>query len=198
MRILLGCLMCLVLPFSEAFAISGGPFGGNGQLDVTGIYAGVLVPRLDPTVGLKDNSLALFTMTIPRSGLGTGTAVVFRNGIFYTGTVTASADAQTAKLSGVVNAVFQEVTSSSSSSTGSSQSIAAEYDANGRFAGARISANGDTSTFGSTRIHGSAALTYKSFRNGLPNTDPNGDSGGAISYKVVGFKQSPLTSNSQG
>lgn len=192
--------MCLVLPTSQAFAINGGPFGGGGQVDVTGIYAGVLVPKLDPTIGLKDNSLALFTMTIPRTGLASGTAVVFRNGIFYSGNVTASADAETAKLSGVINAVFQEIFSTSTGTSTSSETITAEYDANGRFAGARISSSGDGSVFGATRIRGNAALTYKNFRSNssTPNPDPNGDSGGAIPYKVVGFKQSPITSASQG
>ena len=43
MRIVLGCLMCLVLPLSQAFAISGGPVY-PGNTNVVGTYAGVIKP----------------------------------------------------------------------------------------------------------------------------------------------------------
>ena len=93
MKILLACLMCPVLVVSQCFAIDGGPvFGGGGQVTVTGTYAGVFVPILDPTIGIPDNSLVLFTLSIPKVGLATGTVAVFRNGFFYPGTIQGSAD----------------------------------------------------------------------------------------------------------
>src|SRR5882724_2274702 len=114
MKIVLGCLMCVVLTASECFAIDGGPvFGGGGQVTVTGIYAGVFVPIKivvdpgPPPVTLTDNSLVLFTLIIPKVGLGTGTTAVFRNGFFYSGTIQGSADPDSARLTGVVNASFE-------------------------------------------------------------------------------------------
>src|SRR2546430_801029 len=108
MRILLACLMCLVLAMSQAFAISGGPFPSPAP--VTGTYAGVFVPipivpdPATPEVTLTDNSLALFTLSIQKLGLASGTAAVFRNGISYSGSIQASADVDTAKLRGVITA----------------------------------------------------------------------------------------------
>src|SRR5436305_708414 len=85
MKTLVGCQMCLVLTLWQGFAISGGPFSGGGRVAVTGTYAGVLVAIVDPTIGLPDNSLGLFTMKVPQTDLATGIVAVFRNGFVYTG-----------------------------------------------------------------------------------------------------------------
>src|SRR5882672_8653322 len=98
MKVLLGCLMCLVLTIVETFAISGGPWGGPSHVTVTGTYAGVFVPippvnpAPPPPTLPPDNSLALFTLKVPQIGLASGTSAVFRNGIFYSGTIRGSAD----------------------------------------------------------------------------------------------------------
>jgi hypothetical protein len=181
MKILLACLMCLVLGASECFAIGGGPvFGGGGQVTVTGTYAGVFVPIVDPTIGIPENSLVLFTLTIPKVGLATGTTAVFRNGFFYPGTIQGSADPDSARLTGVVNAFFQETVATSGNTT-----FMFEYDANGRFVNTKITANSNTFSTASTRIRGKATITYRNDAG-----DPMGDSGGPIEYKVHGFKQS--------
>src|SRR6266550_7569918 len=134
MKILLACLMCLVLGASECFAISGGPvFGGGGQVTVTGTYAGVFVPIVDPTIGLSEDSLVLFTLTIPKVGLATGTTAVFRNGFFYSGTIQGSADPDSARLTGVVNAFFQETVAQDNNTM-----FFFEFDANGQFTNAHI------------------------------------------------------------
>src|SRR5437763_16385518 len=104
MKVLLAALMCLVFTITQAFAISGGPWSGSGgPVTVTGTYAGVLVPLVGvvdagpPPVTLPpDNSVALFTLKIPQTGLASGTSVVFRNGIAYSGPVQGSADLDTA------------------------------------------------------------------------------------------------------
>jgi hypothetical protein len=97
MKILLASLMCLVLTMSQGFAISGGPVYGGSNVVTTGNYAGLFVPTT------ADNSLGLFAATIPKTGLGTGTVGLFRNGIFYPGTIQAIADPDSGVLTGVVN-----------------------------------------------------------------------------------------------
>src|SRR5438105_11325983 len=199
MKILLACLMCEILVASECFAISGGPFGGPAHVTVTGKYAGVLVPipvvpdPSQPDVTLPpDNSLALFTIILPQVGLGTGTDTVFRNGIFYSGTVTGSGDPDSGRLNGILNAVFLEIFSSSSNgSGGTSTTITSEYDANGQFLTTKIVGG---STGATTRIKGRASLTYKNLKSDGSTPDPEGTSGGAILYRVRGFKQSEATS----
>jgi hypothetical protein len=195
MKVLLGCLMCLVLTIAQTLAISGGPWGGRGgQVTVTGTYAGVLVPVVvvvdpgPPPVTLPpDNSLALFTLKIPQTGGAAGVAIVFRNGITYVGTILGIADPDSAKLTGIITTAFLLKLGTGSSSADY------EYDANGQFVNAKIVGGTNASGAASTRIRGKATLTYV-------NDDPdpmrhaNGDSGGPIQYKIHGFKQSESSS----
>jgi hypothetical protein len=115
MKTLLGCLMCLVFTMSQSFAISGGPFGGGaGKPSTTGTYAGVMfaashVPCDTCTGQASLNQLALFSTTVPKSGLGTGTVLLFNQGNIYNGTISASADPDSAKLTGIVSASFSYV-----------------------------------------------------------------------------------------
>jgi hypothetical protein len=185
MKALLGSLMCLVFTVTQSFAISGGPWSGPGHVTVTGTYAGVLVPK---TI---DNSVVLFTLVVPQTGLTSGTSVVFRNGIFYSGTVQGSADPDSAKVTAILNAVFLQISSISSGTTSSSISIAAEYDANGQFDAAKIVSHNNVGSISSTRIRGSAVLTYKNLRNDGDPPDPAGE--GTVTYKIKGFKQSEAT-----
>lgn len=200
MKALLGCLMCLVLTMSQAFAVPGGPFGRFGSITLTGTYAGVLTPIpvvVDPgppPVTLPpDNSLGLFSLAIAPQGLGTGStpanavvgaAVIFRKGIVYSGAATpsgtgspppgiiGSADPLTGKLSAIV-------------STSGTVSISGDSTANGTFDTTKILPNTKRTLSTVALIRGQAAITYRS-------TDPVGDSGGSIQYKVRGFKQSDL------
>jgi hypothetical protein len=108
--------MCLVLTMTQAFAISGGPFGGN--VNVVGVYAGVLrhpsePPPVPPPAGCDSpapgcslNSLGVFSIAVPSSGLATGTFVMFSQGRVFTGTISGVADPGKAKLIGVLNATF--------------------------------------------------------------------------------------------
>jgi hypothetical protein len=210
MKALLGCLMCLVLTLSQAFAISGGPFGRGGAIVLTGTYAGVLTaiavvvdPGPPPVTLPPDNSLGLFSLVIPSTGLHlgqtstntvTGTVVIFRNGIVYTGYpvsgptqpspsplpvtarpapgITGVADPDTGKLRAIINAYVTPDPFVFGTST-----------ANGRFDTTRIVSATTQAGLGATRIRGSASITYRS-------TNSMGDSGGEIAYHVRGFKQS--------
>ena len=190
MKALLASLMCLVLIMSQAFAISGGPFSGKGRVSVTGTYAGVLVPIVDPTIGLADNSLALFTMRIPETALATGTVAVFRNGLFYPGTITGAADPDSARLTAVVNATFDiTFTQEIDPVTHTTRNTVVTYNANGAMTGKIVGTTQLTSA-SSARIRGQANLTYKQV-GGV--ADPAANSGAPVPYMISGFKQSQST-----
>ena len=118
MKVLLGFLMCLVLTIAQTFAISGGPWGRN-QLVVTGVYAGVMKPKkvpatcpADPSTcpdsppGCSANSLGVFSVGVPTSGLATGTFVMFSQGRVFSGTIQGNADPGKATLTAVLSASY--------------------------------------------------------------------------------------------
>lgn len=200
MKILLASLMCGLLTTLQCFAIDGGPWGPGGGVTVTGNYAGVMVPipvapdPANPGATLPpDNSIALFTISIPTIGLASGTSATFRNGIAYSGTFIGSADPDTQKLTGILTSQFFVFSDVTIGTTTTSVTIAAEYDANGKLENAKIVANTHASS-AAARIRGTASITYtnQQFLSGVD--DPNGDSGGPILYRVIGFKQSEATS----
>jgi hypothetical protein len=189
MKILLGCLMCIVLPVSQGFAISGGPFGASSQVNVVGTYAGVLLPvpqELAPGVVVSDTSMALFTLTVPQSGKARGTVAIFRNSNSYTGDMQAFADPANGKISGVISAIHTQ----SVTLPGNGGSVTFVYNdlANGRLQTfAQVLPNAT-----STRLRGQkSSITFTTTN---PN-DVSGNSGGPVFYKVRGFKQSTGTNS---
>ena len=102
MKILLACLMCLVLTMSQAFAISGGPFGGKGLVGVVGAYAGTL----DPTAACAcPNNLGIFTLSVPQTGLATGNVLIFTGERTFSGPITGLADPNTDILVATLQAI---------------------------------------------------------------------------------------------
>ena len=183
MKALLACLMCLVLTLSQAFAISGGPFGGKKHVLVTGTYAGVFVPAVDPGTGMADpNSLAIFTLRIPQIGSATGTAAIFRNGFYYPGTIVGSADPASARVTGIIQGQFDDIIQSGSTI------VTHHYYSSGQFVSVKIEAKSGALSLSSVRLKGSATISYVPGSGFTP--DPRGDSGGPIPYRVKGFKQS--------
>ena len=92
------------------YAISGGP-PYPGSTDLSGSYAGVLKPKRkpnpdatpSPTPSPEDhNSLGVFSVTVPQSGLGTGSFVLFSHGEIYSGSINGQADPTHASLDGVL------------------------------------------------------------------------------------------------
>ncbi|MEY2484836.1 MAG: hypothetical protein QOH39_484 [Verrucomicrobiota bacterium] len=191
MKTVLGCLMCLVLTISQGFAISGGPFGGGStQVKVTGTYAGVFIPILTvldpgpPPVTVPDNSLALFTLSVPSQGLAKGTVAIFRNGRAYTGDIQASADPDSAKVSGVISAIHtQTVTLPNSTVTFVYNDLA-----NGFLLAKAIASNSTFSTSAVLLRGNQSSIEYTT-----SSSDSSANSGGPIRYRVHGFKQSETT-----
>lgn len=183
--------MCLVLGASESFAISGGPWSGGTHVKLTGTYAGVFIPIPTvrsvgpPPVTLTDNSLALFTVKISREGIGTGTAVVFRNGFFYPGTIDATANPSSSTVSMLVQASFTK-THTEDDGNAVAHDYTFNFDAAGKFA--KVSAAADQ--FAGVKLKGAGSLTFATENNPHNPDFARGDSGGPIQYKVRGFKQS--------
>jgi hypothetical protein len=194
MKVLLAGLMCLVFTITQAFAISGGPWG-RGGVTVTGTYAGVLVPLVvvvspgpPPATLPPDNSLALFTLKIPQTGGGAGAAVIFRNGFFYPGLIDAVGDPDSGKVNALITGSFSK-THTANDLNGVAHDYTFNFTATGQFDSAKVvGSNPGEAT--STRLKGKASITYTT------ENDPNnpdfaaGDSGGPIQYKIRGFKQS--------
>src|SRR5215210_4927238 len=112
MKILLACLMCLVFSTVQCFALKGGPHYTTGGANIIGRYAGVLRPPFCPLADPSEcptgfNSLGLFTLVIPQTGIGTGTAFIFAGGRTFTGTITALGDPNKGALSGVLDTEYK-------------------------------------------------------------------------------------------
>lgn len=183
MKALFASLLCLVLAASETLAIKGGPDYGNVKVRTTGIYAGLFVPSVN------DNSLGIFSATIPKSGVGTGTVAFFRNGIFYPGTFQGIADPDSAILTGVVSSTFDiTFTSEADPTTHVTKNTVVTFNANGSIDG-EIRPNTNRFSTATARIVGTAAITYKTV-GGITGVDTsNANSNGPVSYQVNGFKQ---------
>jgi hypothetical protein len=187
MKTLLGCLMCLVFTISQSFAISGGPFsGGGGQVSTTGTYAGVLTPTTHVACDTCDpgitslNQLGLFTVSVPKTGLGTGTTLFFNEGDIYSGTIQATADTDSAKLTGILSANFPYiiiVTSTDSTGHTTQTPVTVSAEASGKVNAKVKNRRGSNSV----RLTGTADVQFE-----LTVNHPFDE----IIYKLIGFKQS--------
>ena len=198
MKILLGCLMCVVLAASECFAISGGPVFDSG-VNVVGTYAGVIRARPlnappsekfpdDFPPGCSFNSLGVFSVGVPASGIATGDFVMFSQGRVFTGTIRGTADPNTAKLTGVLNATFDFTVSIPG---GDSIDVTAE--ANGHLK--TTISNRSNAAAGTTaiRLAGTAKLNIN---QGEVNADLSPHTTCEMTLKVKGFKQSSTATTS--
>ena len=179
MKAILGSLLCFVLFASESFALKGGPPYPGGTVNLAGTYSAILVPTNPSKLG---DTLALFTLVVPQTGLASGTVAVFTRGIFYSGTIQGLADPKTAKLYAVINAIF---TPPASSDTGTGTPPPTPSLAAGELTGNKIIAPpGFSGT--AFRITGDATLTYTSEDHFVTDVIPDGTS---LKYAVLGFKQ---------
>lgn len=183
MKALFASLVCLAFTISQSFAISGGPNYGTGGITTTGIYAGVMMPgELSPGA----NSLGLFSLTIPRTGLGSGDVIIFEAGQIYTGTFTGLADPDSAKLVGEIDATFpviELVQSVDSNGTVTTTSVTVQATAAGQL-NSQLSANTNNFSTASVRMNGTADIQFSIQVNNPFNE---------IVYDVIGFKQAEAT-----
>lgn len=101
MKALFAVLLCLILMTSQSFAIHGSPFGVAG-VTTTGTFSGSLKPNKVFNPGV--NSIGLFTINFPATGLGTGTVVIFAAALTYSGDFQGIADPGSAQVTGEIDA----------------------------------------------------------------------------------------------
>lgn len=181
MKATLGVLLCYVFFTSQCWALKGGPVYPGGQVSTTGNYAGIMIP--DKTSSPGANSIALFSLALPQTGLGSGTLVIFQTGETYTGTIQGLVDPDSAELSALLNASFPYVivlTTYDSNGRPSQTSQTVIATASGRLNGQLI-ANPNAFSTSSTRMTGSADVQFALTVN---NVDSE------VHYDVFGFRQS--------
>lgn len=185
MKILLACLMCLVMGAAQSFAISGGP-PYPSSTNVVGTYAGVMDPTLtDAPTDCGLNSIGVFSVTVPRTGISSGTFVMFSQGRVFSGTIQGVADPNRASLKGVLNATFN-FNVSQTSPTGVVTTTPVTASANGNL-NSRITNSGDpTASTTSTRLKGSATISVDL---GELNPDLSPLITCQLTLRVKGFKQ---------
>lgn len=110
MKSLFGALLCFVLAQSQAWAISGGPVYPGAKANVVGSYAGVLQPgfcaEANPANCPALNSIGVFSLGVPSSGLGGGTFVMFTQGRVFSGAIQAVANPNSGSIQGVLTASY--------------------------------------------------------------------------------------------
>jgi hypothetical protein len=170
--------MCLVLTSAQCLAHKGGPIFGGSKTSVTGTYAGVLLPSAN------SNSLAIFSLQLPQSGIGTGSLVIFDVGQIYTGTLQATGDPDTGRITGLIRATFPYIisvpdgTDSDGNPTFTTTTVVAV--AAGTMKG-RVKADSNFSGVTSARLKGTADVEFS-----LTVNNPFDE----IIYDIIGFKQS--------
>ncbi len=189
--------MCLVLGASQCFAISGGP-QYPGSNNVVGTYAGVMKPKtppMDSPPNCSANSLGVFSIGVPNSGISTGTFVMFSQGRVFKGNIQAVADSGKATLKGILNATLNFSVTSPSPSPSTTVEVTAT--ANGNL-NTKITNVSSQTALGaaSTRLKGKATIDIS---HGELNPDLSPQVDCEMTLKVSGFKQTntaPTTTTS--
>ena len=108
MKAILGSLLCYVLFASQCFALKGGPpYPTPGTVATTGRFAGALLPSSDNNP--LPNSIGIFSVLFPSTGIANGTLIIFQTGQTYTGTLQGVYDIKAATISALLNATFPYV-----------------------------------------------------------------------------------------
>lgn len=187
MKALLGSLLCLVLGAAQSFAISGGPpYPGSGT-NITGTYAGVLQGQFDPTNPASSNSIGVFSVGVPRSGISTGTFVMFSRGRVFSGTIRGNGDPDSASLRGILNATFNYNLFVRNATTGAVDTISVTSSANGPINANVIAPRRSGFATAATRVTGEASL---SINGGFVDNNGNPVISSILLLSVSGFKQS--------
>jgi hypothetical protein len=117
MKQILSFLLCIVLLKAQAFAIHGPLEGSDSGVILVGTYSGTLIPIeagqgtkvFDFDTGLQTgnmNTIGLFTVALPTSGIGTGSFVIFTAGRSLAGTITAVGNPNEGSMTGILEATF--------------------------------------------------------------------------------------------
>ncbi len=189
MKALLGTLLCLVLATSHTYALKGGPPYPGGGTNVIGRYAGVLIPPFCPLADPSQcpagfNALGLFTLVVPQNGLGSGQALIFSSGRTFTGTITGSANPNTASLVAVLDTSYSVQTTCLGNVC-----IVTCSTAGGRMTAQIAPIGGRITSVTSILLKGTAAVAFVAVGNNTACGTSSVDSG-AVNFQIDGFKQS--------
>jgi hypothetical protein len=183
MKAILATLLCYLLIQAQCFAHKGGPFeGGKGQIPINGIYSAILIPTCTNCVG--SNTLGLFTMTVPATGLASGTAFMFGFGASLTGTIQGAIDPKTAKLYAVFHTELDITVQQTIDTT-----VTYVFLANGQLTDNKIVAG---KGFSMPRISGSANIIFSTSHDSQDDSKspiPDFPISQQVPYTVLGFKQ---------
>lgn len=118
MKRILSFLLCIIFLKAQAFAIHGNLEGTDSGTILMGTYSGTLTPE-DETQGTRVfdfntgqqtgviNTVGIFSVAMPSSGIGTGAFIVFTQGRSFTGTITAVGDPAGGTITGILEATYQ-------------------------------------------------------------------------------------------
>jgi hypothetical protein len=195
MKTLLAILLSFIVTEAPVLAIHGGySLGAAGS--VVGTYAGVLVPTQDTILATGSNaadfgtnSLGLFTLSVPTTGIGTGTVYLFSEGEQLTGPIQCLPDpTNTYGIVGVISATGEAAVETFQDNLfGLNETLSTiTATASGGFSATTVqSAVSDSPT--GINISGTANVTVTTNTNGiLTPTDQ-------ITFDVLGFQQSSST-----
>jgi hypothetical protein len=212
---LAGVAVGLLFALTSAYAIKGGPEYPAGT-NVVGTYAGVLTPTASPcasptpppmctpaVASCAANSIGVFSIGVPSSGLATGTFVMFAQGRVFNGTVRGVADPDKATLKGVLSARYDFTVSRTTpcpepvgtcTPSASRENVTAT--ANGNLK-TRITTSPTVTGGAATRLKGNATLDVSNGTVESGTLEQHVDC--EMYLKVTGFKQTstaPTTSGS--
>ena len=204
MKQVFSLLLAFVFLQAETWAIGGGPQSGGGGAALTGTYAGVLIPvsQTVPPVGTQTNAAAigLFTVGVPATGVATGSALAFVNGIAFVGDMVGIADPKKQSLQAVVSATstvdaMTRVPVIDANGLVTYQTITSKIFAQGsvkaRFENSGGNVDPTSGTIGgNSRISGNSTLDLFV----TVNTDGTPAIFNSVKFRVDGFKQSATSS----
>ena len=201
MKKVLSLLLSFAFLQAQSWAIGGGPGGGTTTATaIAGTYSGVLLPagQTNPSIinQASSASIGLFSVGVPSTGIATGAAVAFVDGVAYIGDMIGVADPQKNTLVGIVEATsnFDVVTLIPvvDPVTGqvTFQQVTTKVFAQGNIQ-TRISGSGFAES-GNIRLFGKAELDL------FATINPDGTPAitNTVKFQVDGFKQSDSVTNS--
>ena len=85
--------------------MKGGP-EYPGANNITGTYAGVLQGLFDPTDPRSSNSIGIFSVGVPQTGLSSGAFLMFAQGRVFTGTISGVGSPNASSFKAILNATY--------------------------------------------------------------------------------------------
>jgi hypothetical protein len=145
-------------------------------------------PAVIPTVASDVNSLGIFAVAVPTTGVATGNYLFFNDGEAFFGTVVGVANPNTQKFTGLL-------AGSATTNSVATAEFLSPLSAVGNIKAAIESGSSVAAGTQGARLRGTAFIQLQGF---VPDTSPNGFGFGTlreITFSVDGFRQSTDTGN---